>query len=183
MIDLAGADQCWVKNCKLYGMATPSSLNAFIYLYCCDGCEISRCDISHCSSYGSSTYGMASAHCSSLLIVDNYFHDLPNVWPILATSGSALPYNYFTDEPYQSNTFLSQIVFFHGSHCHYNLFEGNWVATHFNDETASGNQSHSRNNLFVRQRMLGWDPTGPRAPIATASLCRTIMTMSQLRPA
>jgi hypothetical protein len=162
IIDIQGADQCWVTNCALYGMAAPSALNAFIYLYCCYGVEIKRCDISHCSSYGSSTYGLASPHCSSLLIVDNYFHDLPNVWPILATSGSVFAYNYFTNEPYQSQTFLSQIVFFHGSHCHYNLFEGNWVATHFNDETASGNMSHSRNNLFVRQRMLGWDPAGPK---------------------
>jgi hypothetical protein len=162
VVDLAGADQCWVKNCKLYGMSAPSALNAFIYLYLCYGCEIRRCDISHCASYGSSTYGLASPHCSSLLFIDNYFHDLPNIYPVLCTSGSAFAYNYFTNEPYQSQTFLSQIVFFHGSHCHYNLFEGNWVPTHFNDATNDGNFSHSRNNLFVRQRMLGWDPTGPK---------------------
>jgi hypothetical protein len=163
VIFIAGADQCWVKNCKLNGMAAPSSLNAFIYMYCCYGVEISRCDIARCASYGSSTYGLASPHSSGLLIVDNYFHDLPNVYPVFSTSGSAFAYNYFTNEPYQSPTFLSQIVFFHGSHCHYNLFEGNWVATHFNDATSNGNYSHSRNNLFARQRMLGWDPTGPKS--------------------
>ena len=168
-----------MKNCKIYGMAAPSSLNAFIYMYCCYGCEISRCDIAHCASYGSSTYGLASPHCSGLLIVDNYFHDLPNVWPILATSGSAFAYNYFTNEPYQSPTFLSQIVFFHGSHCHYNLFEGNWVATHFNDATA-------KRELFA----LPQQPVRPAAdarvgpggtqerPIATASPYRTITTTS-----
>jgi hypothetical protein len=163
VISMSGADQCWVRNCKLYGLGAPSSLNAFIYMYCCYNCEVQHSEMSRCSSYGSSTYGLASPHCSGLLIVNNYFHDMPNVWPVLVTSGSVFAYNYFSDEPYQSNTFLSQIVFFHGSHCHYNLFEGNWVATHFHDLTASGNLSHSRNNLFARQRMLGWDPNGPKS--------------------
>jgi hypothetical protein len=163
VIDISGADQCWVKNCKLYGMAAPSALNAFIYLYCCYGCEIRRCDIAHCSSYGSSTYGLASPHSSGILFVDNYFHDLPNIYPVFAVSGSVFAYNYFTNEPYQSATWLSQIVFFHGSHSHYNLFEGNWIATHYNDATATGNMSHSRNNLFARQRMLGWDAAGPKS--------------------
>jgi len=131
-------------------------------MYCCYSCEINHCDVSHTQTLGSSTYGISSVHSSGLLIVNNYFHDLPNVYPILATSGSAFVYNYFTNEPYQSATFLSQIVFFHGSHCHYNLFEGNWVATHYCDDTNQGNFSHSRNNLFVRQRMLGWDPAGPK---------------------
>src|SRR2546425_2093528 len=80
---------------------------------------------------------------------------------VTGVSGNNVSF-YFNDEPYQSATFLSQIVFFHGSHCHYNLFEGNWVATHYNDLSSSGNMSHSRNNLFVRQRMLGWDPSGPK---------------------
>jgi hypothetical protein len=162
VVDISGADQCWVKNCKMYGMNAPASLNAFIYMYLCYGCEIRHCDISHCSSYGSSTYALASPHSSGLLIIDNYFHDLPNIYPVFCTSGSAFAYNYFTNEPYQSATFLSQIVFFHGSHCHYNLFEGNWIPTHFNDLTADGNFSHSRNTLYVRQRLLGWDASGPK---------------------
>jgi hypothetical protein len=162
VVDLAGADQCWVKNCKMYGMNAPAALNAFIYCYLCYSCQVSHCDIAHCGSYGSSTYALASPHSSGMLFIDNYFHDLPNIYPVFCTSGSAFAYNYFTNEPYQSATFLSQIVFFHGSHCHYNLFEGNWVPAHFNDATASGNFSHSRNNLFARQRMLGWDASGPK---------------------
>ena len=155
--DIAGADQCWVKNCKAYGLAAPSSLNAFVYMYASSRVEIRRSDFSHCTSYGSSTYGLASVHCSGLLIEDNVFHDLPNIWPMMATSGSAFAYNYVFYEPYQSATFLSQFVFHHGSHNHYNLFEGNRIPTHFNDASAGGNYSHSRNSVYMRQRMLGWD--------------------------
>ena len=155
--DIAGADQCWIKNCKAYGLGVQGPLNAFVYMYCSSRVEIRRCDFSHSTSYGSSTYGLASVHCSGLLIEDNVFHDLPNVWPMMATSGSAFAYNYFFYEPYQSDAFLSQIVFHHGSHNHYNLFEGNWLPTHFNDASDDGNRSHSRNSVYMRQRLLGWD--------------------------
>lgn len=157
-----GANQCWLKNCKAYGLDTPGSLNAFVYFQLSKNCEMRHCDLSHFTTLSSSTYEMASLHCSGLLIEDNIFHDMPNVWPILATSGSAFAYNIVTNEPYATPTFLSQIVFFHGSHSHYNLFEGNWNPTHFNDLTASGNDAHSRNNIYFRQRMLGWDGNGPK---------------------
>lgn len=155
--DISGANQCWVLNCRAYGLAAPSALNAFVYMYACSRVEIRRCDFSHFTSYGSSTYCLASVHCSGLLVEDNIFHDAPNVWPMMATSGSVFAYNYFFNEPYQLSTYLSQIVFHHGSHNHYNLFEGNWLATHYNDATTTGNYSHSRNSLYFRQRLLGWD--------------------------
>jgi hypothetical protein len=91
-------------------------------------------------------------HSSGLLIEDNIFHDCPNVYPMMGVSGSVFSYNYITDLPYDPGSWLSQIVFFHGSHSHYNLFEGNWVAAHYLDSGAG-----SRNNVFFRQRMLGWD--------------------------
>jgi hypothetical protein len=162
IIRMNGANQCWVRNCKFTGVGDADSLNAAVYWYCCFSCELSHSEVFDARSFGSSTYGVASVHSHSLLVVNNYFHHLPNVFPMMATGGSAFAYNYFTDEPYQNATFLSQIVFFHGSHSHYNLFEGNWVATHYNDDTAIGNTSHSRNSLYVRERLLGWDPTGPK---------------------
>jgi hypothetical protein len=98
-----------------------------------------------------------------MLIEDNYFHNIPNVMPWMGMNGSAFAYNYINDLPYPASpSWLSQIVFFHGSHCHYNLFEGNWCASSYNDATSSGQYAHSRNNVWFRNRMRGWD-TGKTA--------------------
>lgn len=157
IIEMRGADQCWVKNCKLTGVGSPSQPNAGIWQYLCYRCEIRECEITGAEAYGSSEYGMIVIHSSNLLIENNYFHHLPNVMPMMGMGGSAFAYNYFVDEPYDPTGWLSQIVFFHGSHCHYNLFEGNWLPSHYSDACADGNHTHSRNNTFARQRLLGWD--------------------------
>lgn len=157
VVSPSGADQCWVKNCRLEGIDAPSALNAHIYFYGCYNFEVRDSWIENASSYGSSTYALASLHSSGLLILNNVFTGVPNIYPMMATSGTAFAYNYCFNLPYQSATFLSQMVFHHGSHNHFNLFEGNYIPTHYNDATGSGNFSHSRNSVYLRERMVGWD--------------------------
>jgi hypothetical protein len=110
------------------------------------------------SNLTNSTYCVNAVHSSQLLIEDNYFHDAPNIMPMFGLNGSAFTYNYINDLPYSPSSWLSQIVFFHGSHNHYNLFEGNWCASSYNDEGGG-----SRNNLWFRNRMRGWDANGPKS--------------------
>jgi hypothetical protein len=141
-----------------------------------------RTEIRHCnmhkvtsnSSASSNAYCILPVHSSGALIEDNYFHDVPNVMPMMGLSGSAFSYNYVNDLPYPASpNWLSQIVFFHGCHSHFNLFEGNWCASHYNDATASGQMAHSRNNLFFRERMRGWDATGPKTANTQPFTCES----------
>ncbi len=162
IVSFSGCDQCWIKNCSLYGVGQNCQPNAGIKFYTSFNCEARHCRIQNAAAFGASEYAIDSTHSSGLLVEDNVFNTLPNVWPMIGTSRSAFAYNIFTNEPYQSANFLSQIVFHHGAHNHEMLFEGNWVPSHFNDLTASGNYSHSRNSLYFRQRMLGWDGNGPK---------------------
>ncbi len=160
-----GADECWAKNIKTYGV--PASTYHF-YTYCAYRCEIRHCDVAHMSDLTNSTYCVTPVHSSQLLIEDNWFHDCPNVMPMFGLNGSAFAYNYIRDLPYSPSDWLSQIVFFHGSHNHYNLFEGNWCPASYND-TGAG----SRNNLWFRNRMRGYDENGPKASNTEAmSLCQ-----------
>jgi len=153
-VSFIGADECWAKNVKTFGV--PASTYHF-FPYAAYRCEIRHCDISHMDNLTNSTYCINPAQSSQLLVEDNYFHDCPNVMPMFGLSGSAFAYNYINNLPYSPSNWLSQIVFFHGSHSHYNLFEGNWCAASYND---SG--SGSRNNLWFRNRMRGWDAAGPK---------------------
>jgi hypothetical protein len=159
-----GADECWARNIKTYGVG---SGNYHFYLYASYRCEIRRCDVSHMSNLTDSTYCVTPVHSSQILIEDNYFHDCPNVMPMFGFNGSAFAYNYINDLPYSPSNWLSQIVFFHGSHNHYNLFEGNWCASSYNDPYCG-----SRNNMWFRNRMRGWDATGPKTGnTESMSLC------------
>jgi hypothetical protein len=153
-VQFNGADECWAKNIKTYGV--PSSTYHF-YPYIAYRCEIRGCDVSHMDNLTNSTYCVNPAQSSQLLIEDNYFHDCPNVMPMFGLNGSAFSYNYVNDLPYSPSNWLSQIVFFHGSHNHYNLFEGNWCPASYNDDGCG-----SRNNVWFRNRMRGWDQNGPK---------------------
>jgi hypothetical protein len=157
IVTIQGGNQCWVKNCKLLRLGGTASLRAMIYIYGAYNVEVNHCQLAHCNNNSSSAmYCMTSLNCSGLLIVNNEFTDVANTYPILLTSGSAFAYNYCHANGY--GAFQSQWVFHHGSHNHYNLFEGNWISgQHSNDETAIGNQSHSRNSLYVRERIVGKD--------------------------
>jgi hypothetical protein len=161
-ISMQGADQCWVKNCKISGLGTGSTSNEYIAMIIGFRNEVRHCEmLGPMQTISSSAYCMVSPHCSGLLVIDNYFHYVPNVWPMYAVSGSAFAYNYMVDECYDSPLWLSQIVYYHGSHSHYNLFEGNWLPSMKHDWTnnpaMSGNYSHSRNTATLRNRLIGWD--------------------------
>lgn len=157
VFDGGGLDSCWLLNCSFKGLDPGASLNAIINITLCFRFEMRRCDLSEASENGSATYCLSTCHCSNLLIEDNIFHDIANCWPLIPTAASAFSYNLFINEVYQSDVFLSQIVFFHGSHSHFNLFEGNYIPSHYNDAITDGNKTHSANSTYLRERLLGWD--------------------------
>jgi len=163
-VKMSGADQCWMKNVKTYSVDAGCY---HVYFYACFRCELRHCDISHMTNLTNSTYCVVPQQSSNLLIEDNWFHDCPNVMPMFGLSGSAFTYNYINDLPYSPSDWLSQIVYFHGSHSAYNLFEGNWCPASYSDDTPG-----SRNNVWLRNRMRGWDASGPKASNTEAmSLC------------
>jgi hypothetical protein len=152
-----GAVECWMKNVKSY-WAIGGGVH-HMWINESYRCEIRDCDMNHVApvSLASNAYCILLIHSSNWLIENNYFHDIPNVMPIMGGNGGVFSYNYVTNLPYwdsngNPSSWLSQIVFFHGSHNHYNLFEGNWFAATYCDAT-------SRNNVFLRNRMRAYDPT------------------------
>lgn len=157
IVKFQGSDQCWAQNCELYGVGNGGNPNAGLWSVTSFRNEYRRNKVAFAAAYSSSEYGMVTFQCANFWVEDNIFFNLPNVWPMVATSGSVFSYNYIYYEQYQTPEFLSQIVFFHGAHDHYNLSEGNWIPTHYNDDTSSGNFSHSRNNVYFRERLRGWD--------------------------
>lgn len=153
-VNMYGTDQCWLKNCRFYWVAHGTYM---VQLYTCNRTEIRGChmDKMDLGTDASSTYCIFQQQCGGTWVEDNYFHNVPNVMPVFGMSCSAFTYNYVNDLPYIPNAaWLSQIVYYHGSHNAYNLFEGNWCAAHYNDRTPG-----SKNTLYFRERGRGWDAT------------------------
>lgn len=148
-------DECWLKNCKSFDV--PSTIY-HVYNYGNFRLEIRHCDFSHMSDLTNSTYCCLAQQSTGFLMIDNHFHDAPNIMPMRALNGSAFAYNYVNDLPYSPNSQLSQIVFYHGSHSSYNLMEGNWLASSYHDEDGT-----SINTTYLRNRMRGYDDTGPKS--------------------
>lgn len=151
-LKFAGTDECWAYNIKTYEV--PSS-TYHCYLYGTYRTEIRHCDMAHMANLTNSTYCIFAQGSTGWLIEDNYFHDSPNVMPYQACGGGAFTYNYVNDLPYDPADFLSQIVFAHGGHNHYNIFEGNWLATGYHNAGGS-----AVNQTWFRNRMRGYDATG-----------------------
>jgi len=157
-VEVYGTDECWIKNVKTYDLNDGGIHH--ITVYGSHRMEIRHCDISRMrtaegSGDSSNNYCISLAHSGSFLIEDNHFHNIPNVMPMFDCGAGAFAYNYIIDCTYAgSHTWLSQIVFAHGSHIHYTLFEGNWCPGSYNEEGTSG----SRNLIWLRNRMRGWDP-------------------------
>lgn len=162
IVEMIGADQCFAQNNYLYGVGDDSNPSAGFFFRTCSGVELRRNRVQGAVSFGSSTYAMVTFQASNFLVEDNIFYDVPNVWPMVATSASVFAYNYCYYQHYGSASFLSQLAFSHGAHNHYNHFEGNWIPTHYHDETADGNYTHSRNVVHFRERLRGWDEYGPK---------------------
>lgn len=163
--DFEGCDECWALNCYTHSVG---SSEYHIRFYGCYRTEIRHCDVQHFTSVplSNSTYCIYADKSNACLIIDNYFHDAPNIMPMHGLGGSAFCYNYINDLPYSPTGQLSQIVFMHGEHNHYNLFEGNWCATSYNDPGGS-----SMNTTWFRNRMPGYDATGPKT---SNTICFTI---------
>lgn len=156
-VDMDGTDSCWLYNCTLDGLNPTGSLNALL-----DGrlnfrVEVRKCTFTRASSNSSATYCIGLRGTSFGLIEDNIFHTIANVWPILGGGSTAFSYNMFDNQVYSTDVFLSQIVFLHGSHTSFGLFEGNWLAAHYNDGVADGNETHSGYQLYFREVVRGWD--------------------------
>ena len=168
-IILEGTDECWVRNVKEYDLPFG---NYGINVYMNYRTEIRHCDISHAetTSDSSSTYCILPLLTSGMLVEDNVFHDFPNIMPMKGLGGSAFAYNCIDTLTYPANpNWLSQTVYFHGLHNHYNLFEGNFGVNHYSDGSDApgnnpGNDSGAMNNLYFRERLAGWDPAGSSNP-------------------
>jgi hypothetical protein len=161
-LGLQGADSCWFKNVVVNttsGQAQRHHLDAYSHF---------RCEVNHCEMYGQDAYGNSSYVINAraggaFLVINNYFHDIANVMPMFSLHCSAFAYNYINALSYNPTGVLSQIVFDHGAFNDYNLFEGNWCAKSYNDDDAA-----SRNNVWLRNRMRGYDTDGETGPTGSA---------------
>ncbi len=155
MIELRATDECWIKN-VIAGPTSGGSQVHHVNTYVTFRCQIDHCEFHDQNAYGNSSYVINAYAGGSNLVINNYIHDVANVMPIFGWHGCVFAYNYINALSYDSpNGWLSQIVFDHGAFNDYNLFEGNWCPASYNDNTAS-----ARNNVWLRNRMRGYDSDG-----------------------
>lgn len=159
IVQFSGNNQCWIDNCFFEGVGGGDNIRVAIQLYMCFNCEVTHSRIWDSAASDSSLYGMNVYGASGLFIANNEFKQIANTCMILNMSGSVFAYNYCHAHRYQGgggDGFLSQGIFLHGAHSHYNLWEGNHT-WHYIDEVGAPNATHSRNCAFVRERLPGWD--------------------------
>lgn len=156
IVVMQGANQCWLNNVFTYGVGGSDFIRNHVHMYACYGCEVYHCNLEYGEPAASSSmYAMTMWGCSGCLILRNNITLTANICPILRCDGNVWAYNYCHDTQY--GTFLSQYVFDHGSQDHYNLYEGNWNPTHYNDGSNDSNSTAGRNNTYVRNRLTGWE--------------------------
>lgn len=156
IVIMQGANQCWMRNVFTYGVGGSDFIRNHVHMYACYGCEVSHCDLDYGEPNASSSmYAMTIWGCSGCLIVNNNITQTANICPMFRSDGNAWVYNYCHDTRYDN--FLSQYVFDHGCQDHYNLYEGNWNPTHYNDGSNDSNSTAGRNNTYVRNRLPGWE--------------------------
>lgn len=157
LLNFRGSIDCWARNV----WTTNVSGNPYhhIWMYATYRTEIRDCDV--CGVYDLSvpwaTYGISAVQSCNALVVNSMFHHIPNVMAMFGLGSSAYVGNYAVDMYYGASPWLSQIVFFHGSHNSYNLFEGNWIPRCYHDSDYDA--PASMKNVFLRNRILGQDPT------------------------
>jgi hypothetical protein len=156
-------DECWLYNVTVAGRSGGSGVH-HIDTYCNFRLQIDHCECHDMTTQGNSAYCLNAYAGGSWLVVNNYFHDIPNVMPMFGLHGSAFAYNYINALGYSSPTgWLSQIVFDHGAMQDYNLYEGNWLAQSYNDASST-----ARNTIFFRNRMRSHD-TDAATGVATSN--------------
>jgi chitodextrinase len=157
-VESLGTDECWIKNCILSN--SPSGQVRQLYLYTVNRFEIRHCDFGTIDAASSDAYSIFAQDCTGVLTEDNYFHNSPNFYPQMGAQNCVFSYNFITNCPYSAVVgWLSQIVYNHGAHNCYNLYEGNIVPTYYDDGLL--NNVHdpvtTRCNTHLRDRMVGWD--------------------------
>ena len=145
------AINCWVKN-----LVTSSSGTAVVRLEAAVFCEVDHCGFTGPpDSAGSGVYAFFLTTSSACKIENNWNNNLPTLISCAGASGNVIAYNYGTNYPYSTTTFLDEVMnASHGAHCYFNLFEGNYEASFWADGY-HGNGSHT---LTVRNSIPGWDP-------------------------
>lgn len=158
-----GGDECWLINVRTFDVPSGSSIYHF-ESYCTHRFEVRKCDFAKMTSLSHSTYCIQAQMSTSFLVIDSFFHNAPNIMPIVGMVQSAFAYNYVWDLPYTSPSQISQIVFMHGGHNSYNLLEGNWLPQSYHD--AGGD---SKNITYFRNRMRAWDESPTQGVEKTAN--------------
>ena len=156
-VQFNGTDECWIKNCVITG--SPTGQVRQVLLNSVNRTEIRHCVFGDIDAAGSNAYSILAADCTGLLVEDNYFRNAPNFFPQFAAQNCVFSYNFVTNCPYaQSPGWLSQIIYNHGAQCCYNLYEGNYLPTHYDDGSVQpSDPCNTHCNVYLRERMLGWD--------------------------
>jgi hypothetical protein len=154
-----GADGCWTKNC-VFSNSPAAVPTRQLYLYTANRFEVRHCDFGTIAASGSDAYAIFGQDCTGTWVEDNYFHNAPNFYPELGAQNCVFSYNFATNVPYtQVVGWLSQIVYNHGCHNCYNLYEGNFVPTYYDDGLTNNvnDPVTTRCNTRLRDRLVGWD--------------------------
>jgi hypothetical protein len=157
-VESLGTDECWAKN--LIVSNSPAGQARQFWLYTVNRFEIRHCDIGTIDAAGSDAYAILGQDCTGVLVEDNYFHNSPNFYPQLGAQNCVFSYNFVTNCPYtQVPRWLSQIVYNHGCHCCYNLYEGNVTPAYYDDGLSNNvnDPTSTRCNTHLRERIVGWD--------------------------
>ena len=149
IVEIGPAIDCWVKNCVLSKPPAGVRFESAVF------CEVDHSAVKGpFDSNGSGNYAFFLTSSSACKIEDNIVSNAPATLACASASGCVFSYNYITNCPYSTPTYLAEIVnLSHGAHCTYNLAEGNWSPAMWAD-TYHGNSSFL---LYARNRVLGYD--------------------------
>lgn len=160
-VKLYGTDECWIYNCVISN--SPNGSVRQVYLNTPNRTEIRKCRFGAIDDAGSDAYCIFGQDDTGTLVENNYFDDAPNFYPMLGSQNCVFSYNVISNCPYAPTMpdfpWLSQIVFFHGCFCSFNLREGNHIPTHYDDGLANNpfDPTSSFYNLIFRSRLVAWD--------------------------
>jgi len=146
---MALADSCWVRNARVQQAA-----NGLIRTAWTLNCQIQDCYLTLHDNVGSATYSLYITYSGSLLAQNNIGYITPCFIGLMDTMGCVVAYNYATNFPYSSASWLPECMMVHGGHNYMDLFEGN-MAPSFWSDFIHGNASF---NVIHRNRYPGWEP-------------------------
>ena len=148
-VHMALADSCWVRNARVQQAA-----NGLIRTAWTLNCQIQDCYLTLHDNVGSATYSLYITYTGSLLAQNNIGYNTPCFVGLMDTMGCVVGYNYATNFPYSSASWLPECMMVHGGHNYMDLFEGNMLPSFWSD-FIHGNASF---NVIHRNRYPGWEP-------------------------